>query len=1132
MTDRSAAPLPAALRRALADPTLTVGFYDRRAARFDVGTAGQLMGRAAITAGRLLDQHRLAPGQPVLVVGVGPEHLWLGYLAALLAGGVPLLVPARPGLDRAADVAHRLASVRRQVPDGVLAVAAPAGTPVVAPGPDRWASLYVDPVRPGDGADLAAALIDGLENRGPDPSAPLHLQLTSGSTGEPRPVVVTRGNAEANVASFVAGVGVAPGSPLVCWLPLYHDLALVGSCLVALLAGRPLRLLSPFDFLADPVHWLRAVAASPGAVSAAPNFALDQVVRRVDPERHPDLDLSGWHTCIVGAAPVDLPTVGRFVDRLAPLGLRPETVRPGYGLAEATLAVSVASGAPRGRSLGSGSAVPVGGPVPAATTVTVTATGAAIGVEAGVGSGRSALPPGAIVACLGPPVPGVGVEIVDPGTGRPLGADEIGEVVVTGPSVSPGHRRPDGTVQPTDGRCATGDLGFLHRGELHLVERQKNVIIRHGGNWSGAAIEARLSAGAGIPLDRCAVVQAGLGSARVTAVVERGRGRADGDADLLAGLRSAASGLEPGIDEILLVRRGVIPRTTSGKKQHLALRAALAAGHIEVLGREVLRREVLRREAPGGEVPGGEPPGPTGDDIDLRTPVGPPDAAGADGGVLDRVAVLAARHARRLGWVGGEVGERTELARELGLDSLAVIELVADLAAVGLSVPDEALEAIVTVGDLAGAARSADDGGGDGTAVRLGPDGVAALMARLGAELPQLLCRVDAQRGRQLLIDGRWVTDLASVNYLGLDLDPSVSEAVVPLVERWGTHPSWTRIVASPAPYHDLEAALARLTGAADALVFPTVTLTHLGLLPLLATRADTLVVDRAAHRSVQEAAELAAARGATLLTFEHRDPDSLARALEGARGRPVVAVNGVYSMTGTVPDLAAIVEQAAGAGGLVYVDDAHGIGVLGRHPGGPEPYGTGGGGVVAHLGLGYDHVVYVAGLSKAFSSMGAFVTCRDPDERARFEQASTAVFSGPVPVASLATALAGLAVNAERGDELRRHLHRLTVRTIEGARERGWPVDNPLAFPVVNLVIGGVERTVAASKVMWEHGILFTPSVFPAAPLDRGGFRVSFTAANTDDDVDRLLAALDAVTAAVGPPPALVAAWSSLPDA
>ena len=1074
MTNRSAAlPLPAALRRALDDPSLSVGLYNRRSLHFDVEPAAYFLRRSAATAQALIEGG-VAPGRPVLVAGAGPDQLWLGYLAAALAGGVPLVLPVRPALDRAADVACRLAAARRQVPDGLLVTAMAGGEPVVDPGAEPWLPLtpsHPESVPRGAVADL----IDRLDRLDRPATAPLHLQLTSGSTADPRPVVITGANATANIGAFARAVGITAGTHLVCWLPLYHDLALVGSALTSLLAGCHLRLLSPFDFLADPAHWLVAVDQSPGAVSAGPNFALDQVVRRVDPSRHQGLDLSGWQTCLTGAEPVDMATVNRFQRTLAPLGLRPQAIRPGYGLAEATLVVSLAA---------------------ATGTRTRTVDDGAVGPVTAV--------------CLGPAIEGVAIDIVGPDGTTQLEDGRCGEVVVSGPSVSPGYRRPDGTIETfAGGRCATGDLGLTLDGELYLVDRLKNVIIRHGRNWSAAALEAQLAHGAGLPGDRCAVVQNAFDGGRVAVVVERGR-RGD-DESLLAAVRRAATELDVGVDEILLVRRGSLPRTTSGKKQHAALRAGLRSGKLEVLARLLLRVEA---PSTAGESSQDEPGSAI---IDLR----------ADWPRhLAVVIELAVSHARRHGWLGGpEVGEDTAL-EDLGLDSLAVVELAAELhAELGASLGEGSLAGVATVGDLARAARLAIGSDVGGPPAR-------GLLARFGAELPQLLRRVDAQRGRQLLIEGRWVTDLASVNYLGLDLEPEVLRSVGPMVEQWGAHPSWTRIVASPAPYHDLEEALARLTGAAETLVFPTITLTHLGLLPLLASRADTLVVDRSAHHSVQEAAELAAARGATLRRFEHRDPASLARALDGARGRPVVALNGVYSMTGTVPDLAAITEQASAAGGLVYVDDAHGIGILGRVPDLDTPYGRGGGGVVAHLGLGYDNIVYVAGLSKAFSSMAAFVTCRDPDERARFEQASTAVFSGPVPVASLATALAGLAVNAERGDDLRRHLHRLTSRAIDGARERGWPVDNPLAFPVVNLVTGGVERTVAASRVMWEHGILFTPSVFPAAPLDRGGFRISFTAANTDDDVVRLLAGLDAVTAALGPPPAVAAAWSSMPDA
>jgi 7-keto-8-aminopelargonate synthetase-like enzyme len=214
--------------------------------------------------------------------------------------------------------------------------------------------------------------------------------------------------------------------------------------------------------------------------------------------------------------------------------------------------------------------------------------------------------------------------------------------------------------------------------------------------------------------------------------------------------------------------------------------------------------------------------------------------------------------------------------------------------------------------------------------------------------------------------------------------------------------------------------------------------------------------------------------------------------------------------MPGTLPDIAGYAALARRYDATLYIDDAHGIGVLGDHPGPSMPYGSRGGGVVRYFDLDYDHIVYVAGLSKAFSSLGAFVTCRSPAERSLFLTASTMIFSGPIPVASLATALAGLRVNRESGDRLREHVHRLTMRIIRGARDAGLVVENEIGFPALTVVIGGVEQVVDACTVAWEHGILFTPAVFPAMPLERGGLRLSVTAANTDDDVDRVLDALE----------------------
>jgi 8-amino-7-oxononanoate synthase len=373
---------------------------------------------------------------------------------------------------------------------------------------------------------------------------------------------------------------------------------------------------------------------------------------------------------------------------------------------------------------------------------------------------------------------------------------------------------------------------------------------------------------------------------------------------------------------------------------------------------------------------------------------------------------------------------------------------------------------------------------------------------------------VERQVRRALLVEGRWLADFASCNYLGLDLDAEVRAAIAPMVDQWGTHPSWTRAVASPNPYVELEAALAELVGVDDTVVFPSVTLVHLGVLPRLAGPNGAILLDSSVHHSVQEAAALAGARGTSVATWRHGDLDDLDRALRAQRARNVrvIAVDGVYSMSGSLVDLPGVVAVAAAHDAIVYVDDAHGIGLLGERPSAEMPYGSGGGGVARHFAARYDRLVYVGGLSKAFSSMAAFVTCTGGLSRSSIEAASTLVFSGPIPVASLATALAGLRVNRVRGDVARGVVHRLTRRLLDGLVDAGFELDGHRAFPIVNVVLGGPDVVLGALEDLWQAGIVVTPSVFPAAPLLQGGVRFTPTAANTVDEVDRAVSAMAAV--------------------
>src|ERR1051326_54298 len=211
--------------------------------------------------------------------------------------------------------------------------------------------------------------------------------------------------------------------------------------------------------------------------------------------------------------------------------------------------------------------------------------------------------------------------------------------------------------------------------------------------------------------------------------------------------------------------------------------------------------------------------------------------------------------------------------------------------------------------------------------------------------------------GRRIRIGPHWLVDYASCNYLGLDLDPQVMDAIDEQVRRWGTHPSWSRLLGNPKLYVDIEERLTELLHAPDTLVLPTITHIHMSVIPILAGEG-TVLFDHTAHKTIYDGCVYARGMGATIAPFHSDDPDHLddmLRASAHKRGR-LVCMDGVNSMTGNVPDLPTIAEVCRNHGALLYVDDAHGFGVIGeRSPDEPTPYGLRGNGAVRHTGESYD---------------------------------------------------------------------------------------------------------------------------------------------------------------------------------
>ncbi len=438
------------------------------------------------------------------------------------------------------------------------------------------------------------------------------LQYTSGSTAEPKGVMLTHDNLMANLELIRHGFAMDETSVGVIWLPPYHDMGLIGGILAPLYLGVSCTLMSPLHFLQRPIRWLRAVSRYGATVSGGPNFAYDLVARKATPQQKAELDLSRWQVAFNGAEPIRPDTLDRFAAAFSECGFRKEAFYPCYGLAEATLIVSggTALTAPvyttvSATQLGLGRAVVLPSDAPEAE---VPAHGAPA-------HGAPAEPPGGaqtLVGC-GTTLLDQVVTIVDPDTLRPCPPYAVGEIWVHGPSVAEGYwQQPVESAHtfqahlPGDARAylRTGDLGFLdERGNLFIAGRIKDLIIIDGRNHYPQDIELTVERAHHAVRPGCvaAFPVTEAGQERLVIVAEVGKGyrptpgasasASPADAgpldpvEVIGAIRKAvAGGHDLAAHAIVLLQPGAAPKTSSGKIQRRAARAAYLSAALEVWG--------------------------------------------------------------------------------------------------------------------------------------------------------------------------------------------------------------------------------------------------------------------------------------------------------------------------------------------------------------------------------------------------------------------------------------------------------------------------------------------------------------------------------------------------------------------
>lgn len=621
---------------------------------------GELHQRATAIAAELLS--RQEPGTRALMLHPLGLDFVEAFFGCLYAGVVA--VPLHPGRGKSA--AARLSGVVADcAAKSVLTTSSLAAglAPLFREGAalhglemmqtDRVAASRVA----ADAVDANVAADDGVaqpSSSGPSPDAVAFLQYTSGSTSQPKGTMVTHRNIMANQAMISSVSHSDRSTVIVSWLPVFHDMGLIAKVLHSAYLGVPAVLLSTLGFIKSPISWLRAIDRYKGTFSGAPNFAYDMCVAKTTPGERAGLDLSSWRVAFSGAEPVRQRTLEAFVRTFAPHGFERSAFLPTYGLAEATLVVSGSGGSDPcylhadARLLRDGVIAPTLNP---ANSQVLVSTGRWDHCDQHVA-------------------------IVDPETGAPCSSGQVGEIWISGSHVAAGYwgnpaatRDTFGGVLPGDDRLylKTGDLGFINSSGLFITGRKKDLIIFRGQNVYPQDIELTVELAAPELRPGCtAAFSVDSDSGMGVVVVAELELREAASPELLTRLaRCVQEQHEVPLERIVLVRRNIVPKTTSGKIQRGKCREELLGGRLSIVE-------------------------------EWRSPTS-----------LSPSDVYARAAAHTASWIARHQGvapETVELAASIasyGLDSIQKVELVHSLEeAFAVSIPESSFFEFETIDDL------------------------------------------------------------------------------------------------------------------------------------------------------------------------------------------------------------------------------------------------------------------------------------------------------------------------------------------------------------------------------------------------------------------------------------------------
>ncbi|WP_445634083.1 Carrier domain-containing protein [Nostoc sp. DSM 114161] len=928
------------------------------------------------------------------------------------------------------------------------------------------------------------------------------LQYTSGSTGNPKGVMVSHGNLLDNQQSIQTAFSHTQATKIVAWLPLFHDMGLIGNTLQPLYLGVPCIIMPPVAFLQKPIRWLKAISKYGGTTSGGPNFAYDLCVRQTTASDRAGLDLSSWTLAFDGAEPVRAETLESFAATFAECGFRQEAFYPCYGMAEATLFVS--------------------GGVRTQPPVVLDVSASALTQNQVVAASKDA-DTKRVVSC-GKAWLDQKIKIVDPETLIECASSRIGEIWISGSNVAKGYWQQSELTEScfqayvcdtnSEPFLRTGDLGFLQDGELFITGRLKDVLIIRGKNHYPQDIELTVenSHPALHPNSGAAFLVEVDGIEQLVVVQEVERQflrKLDTDA-IITNIRKAVAlqhGLQ--IHDVVLLKTTRIPKTSSGKIQRQECCKLYQAGMLEAhrVGSNLPHLAVEKQTC-------------THDSVR-------PSSLEEEQTIVIETWLLQ--------WLARKIKREPQQINptahftEYGLDSLQAIELVGDLKErSGLSLSEDTIYSYSTIRKLshylaeqlnkAGRLFVVESNEKENSLSNSPDKPHATSFAEIPPEnyqfdlLPEYLelqSRLSIYENGELdypyfpekarfststtIINGRELLEYSHYDYLGLAGEPRVIKAAQKALEIYGTSLQATPLISGRTPLHkELEKTIAEWFGVEDCLMYASGHATNINTIGHIVGAGDLILYDRFVHNSAVQGTIMS---GATSMPFPHNDWQALDDLLSIHRPnyrRTLIMTEGVFSMDGDIPDLPKFIEIKKRHKAWLIIDEAHSLGVLGKT----------GRGIGEYFQVSPQDVdLWMGTTSKALAGCGGYIAGCQPLIDYLKHTSPGYVFAAGMPPASAAASLEALRIiQAEPQRVAKLHQTAELFRTL--ARNKGLNVGASHDSPIIPILIGDYTETARLANVIRQQGINVFPIGWPVVPAALSRLRFMVSALHTEEQI------------------------------